>query len=73
MVYVYCPREDAVFSYALNSQPGAEQNQSGKLAVSLYIGKCSGGSLEMVPDVRHVVLAAIARVASRPEVDRASS
>ena len=36
MVYVYCPHEDAVFSYALNSLPDAEQNQSGKLAVLLY-------------------------------------
>ena len=36
MAYVYCPRENAVFSYALNSLPDAAQNQSGKLAVSLY-------------------------------------
>jgi D-alanyl-D-alanine carboxypeptidase len=43
MVYVYCPSQDAVFSYALNSLPDAAQNRSGTLAVSIYKTLLSGG------------------------------
>ncbi len=36
MVHVYFPKQDAVIAFGLNSQPDSKQNQSGKLAVTLY-------------------------------------
>jgi D-alanyl-D-alanine carboxypeptidase len=36
MVHVYLPRQDAVFAFALNSQPDTKEDQSGKLALTIY-------------------------------------
>jgi D-alanyl-D-alanine carboxypeptidase len=36
MVHVYLPRQDVVFAFALNSQPDSKEDQSGKLALTIY-------------------------------------
>jgi D-alanyl-D-alanine carboxypeptidase len=36
VVYVYYPRQDAVIAFGLNSQTDPTQNQSGKLADTIY-------------------------------------
>lgn len=36
MVHLYLPRQDAVIAFGLNSQPDEKQNQSGKLALTIY-------------------------------------
>jgi D-alanyl-D-alanine carboxypeptidase len=36
MLHVYFPRQDAVIAFGLNSQPDEKENQSGKLALSIY-------------------------------------
>ncbi len=36
MVHVYFARQDAVIAFGLNSQPDTKQNQSGKLALTIY-------------------------------------
>lgn len=45
MVHVYFPKQDAVIAFGLNSQPDSKQNQSGKLAVTLYKTLHSAGVL----------------------------
>lgn len=36
MVHVYLPQQDVVFAFGLNSQSDSKENQSGKLALSIY-------------------------------------
>jgi D-alanyl-D-alanine carboxypeptidase len=36
MVHLYLPKQDAVIAFGLNSQPDAKQNQSGKLAITIF-------------------------------------
>jgi D-alanyl-D-alanine carboxypeptidase len=36
MSHVYLPRQDAVFAFGLNSQPDGKEDQSGKLALTIY-------------------------------------
>lgn len=36
VVHVFFPRQDAVIAFGLNSQPDSKQNESGKLAVTIY-------------------------------------
>lgn len=36
MLHLYLPRQDAVFAFALNSQPDEKEDQSGKLALTIY-------------------------------------
>jgi D-alanyl-D-alanine carboxypeptidase len=36
MLHLYFPRQDAVIAFGLNSQPDSKQNESGKLAVTIY-------------------------------------
>ncbi len=36
MLHLYFPRQDAVIAFGLNSNPDSKQNQSGKLALTLY-------------------------------------
>lgn len=36
VIHVYFPRQDAVFAFGLNSQPDSKENQSGKLALTIF-------------------------------------
>ena len=45
MVHVYFPRQDAVIAFGLNSQPDSKQNQSGKLAITIYKTLHAAGKL----------------------------
>ncbi|HLX26458.1 MAG TPA: serine hydrolase domain-containing protein [Candidatus Cybelea sp.] len=36
MVHVYLPQQDVVFAFGLNSQSDSKENQSGKLALTIY-------------------------------------
>jgi D-alanyl-D-alanine carboxypeptidase len=36
MLHLYLPQQDAVFAFGLNSQPDGKEDQSGKLALTIY-------------------------------------
>ena len=45
MLHVYFPKQDAVIAFGLNSQPDAKEDQSGKLAATLYATLHAAGRL----------------------------
>jgi D-alanyl-D-alanine carboxypeptidase len=45
MVHVYLPRQNAVFAFALNSQPDGKEDHAGKLAESIYTTLHDAGRL----------------------------